>query len=239
MSDADPTSPNKADLLAKAARSTVGVVPFVGPLLSELVTSLIPNQRVERLSNYVSELERRLLAYEEEKIRKKLNDEEYLALVEDSFIQASRATTDARREYIASIVENGLTREMIEGLEARYLLNILNELNDVEIILLRSYLDLTIGGDEGFREQHENILDRVFVTLGSTKEEAEKGALQDSYHEHLERLGLIKPHYRMDRDTNIPEFDTFSGKPRVTYWTLTTLGQMLLENIGLVDSDKG
>lgn len=59
----------KNDLIASAGKSIVGAVPFIGPLLSEIVDHLVPNQRLDRLALYVTELELRL-AQAEEKIIK-------------------------------------------------------------------------------------------------------------------------------------------------------------------------
>jgi len=236
MNQGDLEPLNTSDLLAKAARSTVGIAPFVGPLLSELVTSLIPNQRVDRLSKFVASLERRLSVFEKQAIRQTLDDEEAVALVEDGFIHASRATTDSRREYLASVVARGLGAEQIAISEVRYLLNLLGELNDIEVIWLRSYLNPTIGGDEEYRLKHESVLDPIPATLGSGETELEKSALQKSYKAHLHRLGLISPHYKLDSKTKQPEFDN-KGVQKISYWSVSILGKALLRLIGLTENE--
>ena len=234
----DLTSNNKNDLINAAGKSIVGIVPFVGPLLSELVNTLIPNQRIDRLSKYVIELEYRLSNAEEELIKEKIKNEEYLSLIEEGYIHASRAITDDRRSYIASIVSNGLTDESIEANNSKYLLNLLSELNDSEVIWLRSYLHPTLGGDEEYREKHSNILKPAVAHIGAPDIELDKAALQSSYREHLERLGLIKSNHRFDRKTGMPEFDTFSGKPKVSYRDITRLGKMLLKQINLIEDQS-
>ncbi|MBQ4857357.1 hypothetical protein J8L71_04290 [Pseudoalteromonas sp. MMG007] len=213
----------------------MGAVPFVGPLLSELVDSLIPNQRIDRLTKYVTELERRLSNTDEESIRQKVKQEEYLSLIEDGYIHASRAITNDRRTYIASIVVNGLSDDEIEIDSSKYLLGLLSELNDTEIIWLRFYLHPTLAGDEEFREKHANILNFAPAYVGSGERELNKSALQESYRDHLERLGLIQGHIRTDHETGLPSFDTISGKPEVSYTDTTHLGRMLLRQIGITD----
>ena len=234
----DLTSNNKNDLINAAGKSIVGIVPFVGPLLSELVNTLIPNQRIDRLSKYVIELEHRLSNAEEALIKEKIKSEEYLSLIEEGYIYASRALTDDRRSYIASIVSNGLTDESIEADNSKYLLNLLSELNDSEVIWLRSYLHPTVGGDEEYREKHSNILKPAVAYIGAPDIELDKAALQNSYREHLERLGLIKSNHRFDRKTGMPEFDNFSGRPKVSYRDITRLGKMLLKQINLIEDQS-
>ncbi|OEU68103.1 MAG: hypothetical protein BA863_07910 [Desulfovibrio sp. S3730MH75] len=229
---------NKADLLTSTAKSVLGIVPFAGPLLSELVGNLIPNQRVDRLSKYVIELEKKLSDLTDERIRELLRDEECIDFFEEGFVQASRVLTNERRTQIASVIRNGLDDDSIVYSESKYILKLLQELNDQEVIWLRFYLNPTIGGDEEFRNRHKNILDPVPAYLSSDESIIEKAALQGSYQEHLERLGLIRPHYRIDRDTGMPEFDKFSGKPSVAYRDLTSLGRLLLKQIGLLENEE-
>ncbi|CCK81145.1 hypothetical protein [Desulfobacula toluolica] len=230
---------NKADFLSSTAKSILGAVPFAGPLLSELVGNLIPNQRIDRLSKYVVELDNKLSDLSTEKLRNLLRNDECIDLFEEGFVQASRALTDERRAQIASVVRNGLDENLITYSESKYVLKLLQELNDQEIIWLRFYLFPTMGGDEEYRNKHRNVLDPIPVTLGTTDEKIiKKAALQNSYREHLERIGLIRSHYRLDRNTKIPEFDKFTGKPSVAYRDLTALGRLVLKQIDLIEDNK-
>lgn len=226
---------NKTDLLVSAAKSAVGIVPYAGSLLSELVGNLIPNQRIDRLTKYVKELDERISRISLEKINPLLTNDDFIDLIEEGFVQASRAITDERRQYIASIVSNGIEEETIQFHESKQLLKILSELNDIEIIWLRFYLVTTIGGDEEFRQKHKNILQPINSYIGADNETMTKAALQNSYKEHLERLELIDHRIRVDNTTKIPEFDTSTGKPKKSYSTITTLGRLLLKQIGLID----
>lgn len=231
----DVLKPSKSDLMALVAKSAFGAIPFAGPALSELITNLIPNQRIERLYKCIVDLDNRLSKFDPAYIRKSFKDEECMDLFEEGFLQASRAITDERRAYIASIMESGLEADHIAFAESKYILKILQELNDIEIIWLRSYLEPSVRGDKKFREKHKDILRPVPAYLGVDESTLEKAALQDSYKEHLERLGLIRGHYRIDKDTGTPEFEKLSGRPKVTYKDLTPLGRLLLKQIGLLE----
>ncbi len=229
---------NKIDIISSTAKSILGVFPFVGPLLVELVGNLIPNQRIDRLSKYVVELDKKLSDLPIDNLRNFLKDEECIDLFEEGFIQASKSLTDQRRVQIASVVRNGLDENSITYSESKYVLKLLQELNEQEIIWLRFYLVPTIGGDKEYRNKHKNILDPIHATLGTDEKTIEKAALQDSYKEHLERIGLIRSHYRIDRNTGIPEFDKFTRKPSVSYRDLTALGRLVLKQIDLLEDNE-
>ena len=230
---------NRTDFNAKIAKTVVGLVPYAGGVLAELVDSIIPHQRMDRLVKFCKELDDRILKIENKNIHELFQNEEFVDLIEESFVQASRATTDERREYIVFIVVNGITDETVNYQDSKYLLRLLSELNDIEVIWLRFYLDPTLAGDTEYRKLHENVLTRVSSYKGADKETINKASIQKSYKEHLERLKLIKGNIRFDNKTNLPEFDRITGLPKVTYHQLTALGKMLLEHIGLLnDNDK-
>lgn len=83
-----------------------------------------------------------------------------------------------------------------------------------------------IGGNEEFRKKHENVLSPIRAYIGADKETLQKAALQDSYKKHLGRLGLIKDIIRTDFETKIPEFDRFTGQPKVSYSDITPYNTM-------------
>jgi hypothetical protein len=229
---------NKIDFLTSAAKSIVGAVPLAGSFLSELVGNIIPNQRIDRLTKYLKELDARFSKIPVERINFLLGNDDFVDLIEEGFVQASRATSEERRQYISSIVANGITDESISLLESKYLLKIIEELNDVEIIWLRSYFDPIHKRDKEFRDKHKNILTLISPDLSSDKETFRKSAFQNSYKEHLERLDLISHKIRVDHNTGLPEFDKYSGKTKTSYTEVTILGRLLLKQIGLINEKE-
>jgi hypothetical protein len=229
---------NKIDVLASAAKSIVGIAPFVGPLLAEIVDNVIPNQKIDRLTKFVVELEERFSHFEKDFIRDQIKDENFTDLLEEGLRQASKAISDDRKRYIASIIENGLKQDEINYNEAKYLMQLLEELNDIEIIWLRYFLVNTIGGDEEFREKHKAILDRVVVYIGADQATIDKGAIQNSYKEHLIRLKLIQPNYSFDNKTGQPEYDNITKTQKISYYSITSLGKLVLRYIGLLIADE-
>jgi len=192
MKSDDIKQNNRTDITVATIKSIAGPIPFIGPMIQEMVDVIIPNQRIDRLSKYVLELEQKLTRFEQGKIEDKLKNEYFVDLMEESLVQASKALTNERLEYISSIIENSLDKEHIIDIENKHLLTLLKEINDIEIIWLRSYLVPTIGGDVEFREKHKDVLETIIPTLGSTQEERDKAAIQNSYKEHLSTLGLLE-----------------------------------------------
>lgn len=226
---------NSTDLLTSFSKSALSIVPIAGPFLSEIVGTIIPNQRIDRLIEYIKELDKRISKIQIEQAEEFIKNEEFIDLIEESFIQASRAITSERRQYIASIIENGIKDEAINFLQSKYLLKLLSELNDVEIIWLLSYAYPVKESDIEFREKHKNVLTPISSYIGVDKETQNSASIQNSYKEHLERLQLIESKILYDRKTGFPEFDKSAGKLKTSSRRLTYLGKFLLEQIGLIN----
>ncbi|MCL8350682.1 hypothetical protein M9Y34_09480 [Acinetobacter baumannii] len=156
-------------------------------------------------------------------------------LIEEGFVQASRSLSNERREYIANIVANGISDDEKTYADSKYVLRLLGELNDQEVIWLRFFLEPTINGDEEFRQKHQNVIEPVKTYIGVDDNILEKRDIQESYKSHLERLGLIKSKYRIDRKTGLPQFDQ-QGMPKISHRFITPLGKLMLKRIGLINS---
>lgn len=225
---------NKKDLLTIVAKSAFGTIPCIGPFLSEMVGAIIPNQRIDRISKYVEILNERISEISEKTFERLKTDENFVDLIEEGFVQASRAITQERRNYIASILVNGITNDSLELQESKYLLKLLQELNDIEVIWLRYYKTSTTVDYKEFEEKHKNVLSPIRIRIDTyDRETMQKAALQESYKKHLERLGLIKNHIKIDITTRTAEIDKYTGQPKVSHTVTSELGEMLLEQIGL------
>lgn len=208
----------KIDYIATALKAALGAVPYAGSLLSELIGTIIPNQRLDRLTKFAKSLETKISQIEKAFAQSQLKDDNFSDLFEEGFRQAARSLSDERREYIASIIANSLSSQDIEYMESKHLLRILDEINDVEVIWLRLYVVSTMGGDKEFREKHQDIIKPITRVMGTPQPVRDKGTLQDSYKQHLERLGLLK----------------HNGKS----YSLSPLGNLMLREIGLIKKEE-
>ena len=82
------------------------------------------------------------------------------------------------------------------------------------------------------------VLSYVHNQVGSSEEEIDKEALQNSYKTHLERLGLIAGKVKTDRDKN-PEFDRQKGDFKRQSYGTTRLGRLLLRMIDCAADETG
>ncbi|SDY17452.1 hypothetical protein [Nitrosomonas sp. Nm33] len=223
-----------ADYIAMAAKVSLGVVPFVGSLLAELAGSVIPNQRIDRITKFALVLEQRLSDLEKDKLRDQVNNPDCGDLLEEGMRQAASSLSDERRQYIANLIANGISSDEIQHHESKHLLKLLGELSDVEVVWLRFYADETIRGDEEFRESHAAILDVEPAHMNSPQSVHDKNSLKKSYKNHLVRLGLLQEKYAVDTQTKQPKIDN-QGQLEVKGHSLTSLGRLLLRSIGLPD----
>lgn len=223
----------RQDYVALAARGALSLVPFVGSLLVEIAGVVIPNQRTDRIAKFAEQLEARLDLLEKDFVRSQLGDEEFTDLMEEGVRQAARSLSDERRAYIASLIASSLSSEDIEYQESKHLMRILGELNDVEVVWLRSLLHPVRELDGDFYDRHAELLAPVAAHEGSGQEEFDKSTLQKSYKEHLARLGLLRPNYKVDRKTGQVETDKRTGHPKVGGYEITPFGRLLLREIGL------
>jgi hypothetical protein len=218
------------DIAAIIGKGLFGAIPFVGPLAAEIIGAIIPNQRIETLLRL---LETKISEEDKEKVKQRIVCPESVDLIEDGFVQASRALSEERKEYIASLLKNSLTDDQLKHIEYKRLLSILGELNDLEVLILKSLTFL--HGEEGskeFWEKHEKALDEPIAYLGSPQEEWDKFEIYKTHKEHLVRLGLLKIRFNKPNKGEVPEFDEHTGMIKAQGFDITSLGELFVRSIG-------
>jgi hypothetical protein len=222
---------NTTDYVFSWLKAIVGIVPG-GTLVVEPMSTIIPNQRIDRIAKFIEVLSHKLSKLS---VRTQLTNEnftDFTDFLEESLVQAIRSITQERREYIASLIANGISLDNIDYIESKHLLKLLGELNDIEVIWLRSHLVSTIGRDEEFMEKHQAVLQPINAHLGSSPEELDKHTLRQSYKEHLVQLGLLIRKYKVDKKTKQLELDN-NGQFQISGYEITSLGRLLLKYVGL------
>ena len=178
--------PTCRDRVVSWASRIAGMAPGVGPIISELITQLIPEQRLERIEGYIKRIDERLTEVE----REKLVQPRKIDLFEDGAFQAIRSLSEERMDYIAEAVAKGLSGEKREEIAAKRMLKLLHELDDDQIILLASRLTKNRRNDE-FRKKHSDTLEFKSVSFKSSPQEAEKATMRKIAEQGLVRLGLL------------------------------------------------
>lgn len=225
------------DQLVAIGKGVVGIVPVVGGTIAEILGAVIPQQRADRVTTYLRELNSKVenLAVE---VRTALAaNPEKIDLIEEGGYQAARATSSQRIEQIVEAVSNGLEADDADVVRRKRLLLLLGELDDDEINILNAY-GRAYGGQD--RDAFANINLPDPAHLQSSVEVIDQNQLYQAGRKHLLRLGLLRKNYGSVKKGQLPEFDAGEGdfKHRVE---VSYLGRMVLREIGLgspFDSEK-
>ena len=162
----------------------------------------IPNQREERIEKLLNILYQKIfniseeeLKISEEELKDKFSSIDFIDIFEDVLRQSVRATSDARLEYLASVLKNGIDSQTFDHLQNKRLLEILEKINDIEVILLRSYsLRDDTSEYQDFMNKYSDILD-----VKEEQEDNKSPETQDKdkqifirhYEDNLISLGLV------------------------------------------------
>jgi hypothetical protein len=220
------------DIATIIGKGLLGAIPFVGPLAAEIVGALIPNQRINRIESLLKLLESKIPTEDRTKVEGRIVSPESVDLIEDGFIQASRALSEERKEYIASLLKNSLTDDELKHIEYKRLLSILGELNDLEVLILKSHT--TYRGQpehEEFWQAHDSALTPPLAHMGSTQEEIDKHTIYQTHILHLANLGLLKARFKKPKRGELPEFDDKTGMIKAQGYDVTGFGRLLLRSI--------
>lgn len=185
---------NKNDLAATVARSVLGAVPVVGAALTEVVNSIIPNQRIDRVNLYLEKLQS-LFSEKEWQAIKKLPEK--VAMIEEGIYAAGLTPYKERVDRIAYVIANGLSQEQIRADKISKLLFAAKNISDFDVIILESYRlwDNNAEGYElalAFRKEHPEIwpsIDHSFFDDDYDKEAYKKAK---RFMIKLKRMSLLQ-----------------------------------------------
>ena len=239
MTDGGELATNTTDRITSLAKGVIGAAPVVGPLAAEIIGNIIPNQRADRIVRFVQKLDDRLKHLEQEVLRQRTTDPQFVDIMEDAFFQAARAVSDERLDHIANVVANGISAEELNHAQTKRMLWLLEQLNDSEIVVLRGKLAMTredFDVDAEFREKHAQLLAPDATHMGSSEDEFEEAALKTSYRAHLHDLGLTRKRFKRPKRGEVPEFDDKTGMMKASGTDITRLGKMLLRYLNLIPS---
>jgi hypothetical protein len=226
----DDLSNKGIDYVVSALRSATGLFPLGGSFLAELLTIAIPNQRTERIVDYLRILAKHFAIFQKSFLDEQAKRSDFCELVEESFHQAARSTTEERREYIANLIANGLRKDQKDYLQSRFLLRILGQLNDAEILILYYYgLGYSPEANE-FEAEHAELVP-YWPQWSNNAEQPETRAIRQGYHHHLADMGLLNREYETERHGIQPDL----ADPRSALESLAKPGQVKLKRLTISD----
>ena len=217
----DNLEENSIDVFHDMAKGVFGTIPVIGPLVAELYGSIIPNQRLDRLADFLHKLSSKFeeMELDVEDIKNKLQSDSISSdMFDEVCMQASKSKSQERKEYLVNLLINGLNEKDTEKTKSMLLLDILRQLTDAEILILYSHT-WKAKEDKSFRDLHSEIVDGPYVHMGSSNEELEDEAIYEAYKNRLYSLNLLK------QESN----GSYGYK-----YEITMLGKMLLRFVGFL-----
>ncbi len=222
------------DLAVSTAKGFLGLVPFVGGLLTELIGVTVPNQRMDRIADYLKELDKRIANFDCEQKERFAGGPAYIDLVEEGALRAIRATTAERRAQIAAIVAKGLSSNDRQAIEAKRLLDIFSALDQDDVVMLKFY-DVRHGDRyEAFADKYAYLLEALHATVVSEPEIRTRAALRAAITSKLVRYDLIRETL-MSRTGGVIGIADQMIEPSGDF-LITELGRMILQEAGLRDT---
>jgi hypothetical protein len=175
---------------AAALAMSDAVLPGLGPAAVSGLFAVWGRYRSDRFKSYVVELLKRGL---DPAIFEDPGDGPIrLGLFDAGARHAAGAASDERVEQIAALVAGGFTVGRGEIVQRHFLLELLAQLNDVQVLLLIA-ASLPRPLQDDFWRTHQNALRSRRPTRFSNQEEVGRFAVHVGYITHLSGAGLIVP----------------------------------------------
>ncbi len=223
------TDTTRSDVTTTFLKVLASRVPKVGPVLAHIIGVVIPNEKLTRLIIFTKVLGDRIRYIEDEMAKQRMETPEFMDLFEEALLQASRALTDDRRQYIAALLANSIASEGLQHSEEKKLLWLLGELNDAEILTLKFY-SLSLRDKQSFAALHKELFAPVDRSL-DVQDIIDKRAFRNSYRSRLLELNLLEGVYKKAEVGTVPEFDLRTGRIKASDYNVTSLGKLFLRYI--------
>ena len=212
------------DMLASGLRMALSAAGPFGAVIAEFVTHLVPQQRVDRLENFVEQLNQKFLGLHDEFRERVRSSAPFAVLTEEATLAAVRTASDERRSDLAALVRNGFDHDDARCEEDLALARLLERLNEPQVLLLMSYGNFrrTMGDTElrAFQLKFPGVFEIHPPTQTSGPDDRRRWAIHNHYLAELVFFGLLEDEEGIAKSG-------FQRKVRIT-----PLGRLLLQLVG-------
>lgn len=213
---------NHLDKSAAVVRALASSVPIAGPFLAELITAVIPNQRLDRVEDFLRKL---ALDLERLSASSRVVDVTNIPLVEEGLSQAIRAATEVRRQFLAKCVAHGVNADDSNKLQELRILQILGSLGDDDILLLDAM-------NERGNWQKLRALRPEGLRVGASDDDRAKGELFRAMFPRLVASGVLSRSIYTD-EQKPPNY--YSGVELEDTHFVSAIGRLVLQRVGLCE----
>lgn len=174
------------------------MLPVGASFLTDVIFSFVPNQREDRIADFLRELSNQFDNYQknvenlENRIKLIESDKGQLHLLELGFQFAAETDSTFLHHCYAYYIFNNLDNKTMDDIQREKILKVIAELNEYEIVHLLNFLYPSyVGNVSEFHKKFENILMPRERYLGVPDDAQEFNAFFDYYKVSLEQKGLI------------------------------------------------
>lgn len=174
------------------------MIPVGASFLTDVIFSFVPNQREDRITDFLRELSEQFDNYQEkvENLENRIkiieNDKGQLYLLELGFQFAAETDSTFLHHCYAYYIFNNLNNKTMDDIQREKILKVIAELNEYEIVHLLNFLYPSyIGNVSDFYKRFQSVLMPRERYLGAPDDAQEFNAFYDYYKVSLEQKGLI------------------------------------------------
>lgn len=220
---------NTTDYVVSILSATAGLAPFVGGFLSEIVQGVIPNQRQDRVVEFIKDLCDRLerLEYTVDNLTDIFSNYAYGAFTHKCLNCVVNEVYDEKIKYYRELCINGLTVKEQELYRIERILKVFSEMDYYEILYLKFYHYAKFGN----RTEQEKITNELNIDtikpnymIGMEEEKRDAETYKQITLNNLEKNGLL--------EQKIKSVGTHGTA--VTNYEITLLGELILKKIGII-----
>lgn len=218
---------NRTDTFVSILSSTVSYIPLVGSFASELVQSLIPNQRQDRIVEFVKNIDYELqnMKINFQELKEKFSNQKYGSFTYNCIRMVTNEVYEEKIKYYKNLLIQTLTDDEKTLVHNERILRILEQLDYYKILYLKFYSDCNIGGTKTMNEVIERLgfqfLQPTYMMSMDNKAFDEETMKQITLN-NLCNSGLLNREIKWINN----------GKHQHISYKITHLGKLILKKIG-------
>lgn len=221
-------NPNRIDIITSGVSSAVGAIPYIGGFMSEIVHNVIPNQREDRIVQFILEINDELekMKYSLDDLSNKFENLKYATFTYNCIRSVVNDVYDEKTSYYKNLCIDALTNNEKNLIRCERVLKILCELDYYEILYLKYYSNV----DNNMTKEMENIISKLgFKNLqpryyiNMNEEQMDEETYKQITLNNLCNTGLLQQEVKF----------SFNGKSKHISYKITMLGNLILKKINI------
>ena len=218
---------NGGDTFVSILSVTVSCIPFVGSFASEIVQSVIPNQRQDRIVKFVENIdsELKMMKIDFQELKEKFSNQKYGNFTYNCIRVVTNEVYEEKINYYKNLLIQTLTNDEKTLIHNERVLKILEQLDYYEILYLKFYSDCNVVGTKTMNDVTDKLGFRFLqptYTMSMSDQEFDEETMKQITLNNLCNSGLLDREIRWSSN----------GKHQHISYKITNLGKLILKKIG-------